>query len=236
MLDRLPLAGHEHVLDIGCGTGRLTEELAHRVPAGRVVGVDRSPAMLETAAAWLHTHAPGAALVRADAAALPFRSAFDAVFSAATFHWLHDHAALFRSIVTALKPGGRLAAQCGGGPNLSLLYARTDRLMRDPRFASFFDDWTDPTYFADVETTRRRLAAAGFMGIDVSIEPSPTPFEGPEAFLDFIATVCVRHQAARLPPAERQAFLRELTIAAAGDKPAFTLDYWRLNISARRLE
>ena len=234
VLDRLPLAGTERVLDIGCGTGRLTEELARRVPAGRVVGVDRSPSMLATAAAWLREHAPKTGLVQADAAALPFLRTFDAVFSGATFHWIHDHAALFRSIITALGPGGRLVAQCGGGPNLALLYSRADGLMRQRRFAPYFEEWAEPTYFADVETTRRRLTAAGFVDIDVSLEEAPTTFDSPDMFQEFIANVCVRHQLARLPNVERNTFLRELTVAAAMDKPAFTLDYWRLNISARR--
>ena len=93
-------------------------------------------------------------------AALPFRRAFDAVFSGATFHWIHDHAALFRSIITALqarRPAGR-AVRRRPEP-ARLLYGRAERLMREPRFARYFEDWTEPTYFADVESTRRRLAA-----------------------------------------------------------------------------
>ena len=234
VLERLPLEGHEQVLDVGCGTGRLTEMIARRVPEGWVVGVDRSPAMLQTAGEWLRAHAPRSALVLADGAALPFRRVFDAVFSGATFHWIHDHGALFRSIVTALKPGGRLVAQCGGSGNLAVLYARTDRLMREPRFARYFEEWQEPTYFADVDATRTRLAAAGFVDVEVSLESAPTPFDGPEQFQEFIANVCVRHQLARLPNIERNTFLRELTIAAAGDTPAFTLDYWRLNIAGTR--
>ena len=234
VLDRMPLTGTERVLDIGCGTGRLTEELARRVPSGRVVGVDRSPAMLTAAAGWLRERGPQTMLVQADGAALPFLRTFDAVFSGATFHWIHDHAALFRSIITALRPRGRLVAQCGGGPNLALLYARADGLMRQPRFASYFEEWTEPTYFADVEVTRRRLAAAGFVDIDVSLEEAPTTFDSPDMFQEFIANVCLRHHVARLGSMERNPFLRELTVAAAMDKPAFTLDYWRLNISASR--
>src|SRR3954462_9259228 len=148
VLDRLALQAHERVLDIGCGTGRVTGEIAARVPDGRVVGLDRSPAMLATAHAWLREHAPGVGLVLADGASLPFLRAFDAVFSGATFHWIHDHGALFRSIVTALKPGGRLVAQCGGSGNLAVRYARTARLMREPRFARYFEEWQEPTYFA----------------------------------------------------------------------------------------
>ena len=93
---------------------------------------------------WLCEHAPGAVVVQADAAALPFRRAFDAVFSGATFHWILDHSALFRSIITALKPGGRLVAQCGGGRNLAMLRGARGRLRGDPRFALFYDEWTEP--------------------------------------------------------------------------------------------
>lgn len=234
VLDRLPLAGNEQVLDVGCGTGRLTGEIASRVPQGRVVGVDRSASMLATAAAFLRAQPRGTALVLADATALPFRRAFDAVFSGATFHWIHDHAALFRSIITALRPGGRLVAQCGGGPNLAVLYARADALIRQPRFAPYFEDWSEPTYFADVDTTVRRLTAAGFVDVEVSLEAAPTTFDTPQLFQEFIANVCVRHQVDRLLSADRTAFLRELTVAAATDKPAFTLDYWRLNVAGTR--
>jgi trans-aconitate 2-methyltransferase len=234
VLERLPLAGSEHVLDLGCGTGRVTAEIHRRLPDGYLVGVDRSDAMLEAASMWLCEHARGAVVVQADGAALPFRRAFDAVFSGATFHWILDHAALFRSIITALKPGGRLVAQCGGAGNLAVLRARADRLRDDPRFAGFYDDWTEPWYYADIESTKRRLAAAGFVDLDVNLEEAPTPFDGAEPFQEFVATVCVRHHLAPLPPRERQMFLAELTMAAAADAPPFTLDYWRLNISARR--
>jgi trans-aconitate 2-methyltransferase len=234
VLDRLALEGFERVLDIGCGTGRVTAEIAARVPHGGVVGVDRSAAMLDTARPWLREHATRTTLVRADGAALPFNRAFDAVFSGATFHWIPDHGALFRSIIQALKPGGRLNAQCGGEGNLAVLKARADRLMRQPRFASSFDDWTEPTYYADVASTERRLAVAGFGDIKVWMEAAPTTFDGPDEFRQFIGNVCVREHVARLSREDREAFLRELTVAAAGDTPPLTLDYWRLNIAARR--
>jgi len=234
ILDRLPLAGNERVLDLGCGTGRITGELAERVPDGVVVGIDSSEGMLDTARMWLAGRGARVRLVRADGASLPFRRAFDAVFSGATFHWIHDHAALFRSIVMALKPGGRLVAQCGGGPNLALLLGRAEALMRVERIADYFEDWTEPTYFSDAESAARRMRDAGFVDIETSIEPAPTTFDSPVEFQDFIANVCVRHHIARLPFSERHLFLRELTVAAAGDTPPLTLDYWRLNLSGRR--
>jgi trans-aconitate 2-methyltransferase len=234
VLERLPLSGDELVLDLGCGTGRLTEEIQRRLPAGRVVGADRSDAMIESAAMWLCEHAPRAAVVQADGAALPFRRVFDAVFSGATFHWILDHGALFRSIVAALKPGGRLVAQCGGAGNLSVLRARADRLSVAPPFAFYFEGWDQPWYYADVESTKRRLQAAGFVDINVWLEEAPTTFAGADDFRDFVATVCLRHHLDQLPTVEQKLFLAEITMAAAEDSPAFTLDYWRLNIEARR--
>lgn len=234
VLERLPLTGTEHVLDLGCGTGRITQELRQRLPRGRVVGADRSEAMLRSAAPWLREHAAGVTLVQADGAALPFRRAFDAVFSTATFHWILDHAALFRSIITALRPGGRLVAQCGGGANLAMLRARADGLRREPRRARYFEDWPEPWYYADVESTRRRLTAAGFVDIDVSLEEAPTPFADAAQFQEFVATVVARPYLARLPQSEHKLFLAELALKAAADSPPFTLDYWRLNIAARR--
>jgi trans-aconitate 2-methyltransferase len=234
VLERLPLEGHERVLDLGCGTGRITAEIADRVRRGRVVGLDRSESMIRAAAAWLQEHSPRTDLVLGDGAQLPFSRVFDAVFSGATFHWIHDHPALFRSIVTALRPGGRLVAQCGGVGNLAELFGRTGQLMESRRFAPFFNEWIETTYYADVDTTTQRLSAAGFADVKVWLEPAPTAFDSADAYQQFIATVCLRHHLSRLPMDERRAFLRELTLAAARDSPSFTLDYWRLNITARR--
>jgi ubiquinone/menaquinone biosynthesis C-methylase UbiE len=153
VLDRLAPAAGETILDIGCGTGRLTAQLAAASGDGLVVGLDASAAMLAQAREWLARQAPRVRLVRADAAALPFAETFDAVFSAATLHWVPNHAAAFRSIFRALRPGGRLVAQCGGGPNLARLLERTHALMSGPRFGRHFGVWRDPWYFADEAST-----------------------------------------------------------------------------------
>ena len=130
VLDRAPLDGQERVLDVGCGTGRITRLIADRLTTGRVIGVDRSPQMLAEAALGL-SDLPAArvGLVRASATALPFSGQADLVFSTATFHWIADHDALFRSVARALRPGGWLVAQCGGGPNLARIHGRGDALI-----------------------------------------------------------------------------------------------------------
>jgi trans-aconitate 2-methyltransferase len=225
----------ERILDIGSGTGRLTAELAAHVPEATVVGLDVSHAMLTEARR--DGGQACVAYVRASAVSLPFASStFDAAFSAATFHWVPDHAVLFEQIHRVLKPGGRLVAQCGGGPNLQRLLDRTHALMDSAAYATFFEGWHDPWHFAGVADTRKRLIAAGFRDANVSLEPAPTTLPDARAFGEFISCVCVRHHIDRLPAGERPRFIAELASAAAHDDPPFTLDYWRLNISGVRGE
>jgi trans-aconitate 2-methyltransferase len=236
VLARLPLAGDELVLDVGCGSGRLTRELARRLPRGRVIGVDRSFNMLAVARQHLAADdGARASFVQADASHLPFAGPADALFSTATFHWVLDHPRLFRGVFAALKPGGRFVAQCGGGPNIQRLHDRAAALMLDPEFAPHFTAWQDPWEFADAETTAVRLAEAGFTDVETSLVPSPIVQPDAEAFAEFVTSVICRHHLAMLPDEwSRRRYVDRLTALAAADNPPFELDYWRLNISARR--
>lgn len=230
---RLEPAAGERILDIGCGTGRLTAEIAAQ-PGIRVVGLDHSAAMLQEASRHAATLAAPPMYIRGDGAALPFVSAFDAVFSAATFHWIPDHDRLFASVFAALRPGGRFIAQAGGAGNLDRLYTRARRMMRSPQYAEHFVSWTEPCHFENVADTEARLSRAGFTDIEVSLAIAPVPFQAPDLFSEFVGAVCLRHQLHRLPEAERDGFMRQLTAQAAEDDPPLTLDYWRLNIDARK--
>ena len=235
VLARLPLTGTELVLDVGCGTGRLTADLLQRLPRGRAVGVDLSENMLATAGRHLLPAFPTRiTFLRADAAALPFASVADAVFSTATFHWVRDHDRLFASLFAALKRGGRLVAQCGGAGNLHRLHGRCETLMHDPRFARHFAAWEDPWEFADATTTADRLMRAGFTDVRTSVEPAPVVQPTCAVFVEFVSHVICRPHLARLPAAERDAFMEAVASMAAADVPAFELDYWRLNIEARK--
>jgi trans-aconitate 2-methyltransferase len=237
----LPAAG-ERILDLGCGTGRLTDEFV-RLPGIIVVGLDYSAAMLREARG-LSTASPGSdrgqtsirrpLYVRGDGATLPFVSAFDGIFSAAVFHWIPDHDRLFRSVYDALKPGGRLVAQCGGAGNLDRLYGRARALMHADQFSEYFSGWTNFNHFETVADTERRLDRVGFDDLDVSLVSSPVTFNSPDAFSEFVAAVCLRHHLERLPGDARDAFLARITNDSVDDDVPLTLDYWRLNIAARR--
>jgi trans-aconitate methyltransferase len=234
VLNRLALHGDERVLDVGCGTGRLTRQLRERVPDGRVVGVDRSAAMLVQAAS--HLAGAGVPLVRADAAALPFVDGFDVIFSTATFHWVLDHEKLFGSLFTTLRPGGFLHAQCGGGPNLARLRTRAARLIRLGPFQEHFAGWREPWQYTDAPSAEKRLRQAGFREGLASLEAAPVRFPSAEEFREFVDNVCLHPYLNRLPRDLRGRFSDLLVEAAAADDPKFQLDYWRLNLTGRKPE
>lgn len=232
VLDRVKLGGHERVLDAGCGSGRLTKEIVLRTPAGCVVACDLSENMTRTAAQTLGD-VRAAPVVRADLTSLPFSGAFDLVFSTATFHWIQDHDQLFASLRAVLRDDGRMEAQCGGGLNLALIHARADALAADPAFRPSFSNWREPWHFAAPAETERRLRLAGFSSARCWLEHTPTRFPDADGFRSFLETVVLRPYLAMLSnPELRQRFIDTVVAQAKEDDPPFTLDYWRLNISA----
>jgi trans-aconitate 2-methyltransferase len=231
VLDRLAPARGERILDIGCGTGRLTSEVSRRAPELFIVGLDRSATMLREAKRHFGDRAQ---FVQADATALPLPEHFDAVFSTATFHWVPHHHRLFEEIHRVLRPGGRLVSQAGGGQNLATLRRRSEAIQREPEFVSHFVNWTEPWLYAGVEETEARLRTAGFVDIDVRLESAPTSFVDEDRYREFVACVCLRRQLDLLPFEKHDRYLRPLLDLAGADDPPFTLDYWRLNIDARK--
>jgi trans-aconitate 2-methyltransferase len=236
VLSRLELRGDERAIDAGCGSGRLTSDLMERLPNGTVVAIDRSWHMLITARANLRpTFGDRVRFARVALPAMPFSSWADLVFSTATFHWIADHRRLFCNIFKALRPGGRLQAQCGGGANLKRAHALAEHVMRDARLAPFFADWPGPWEFASAEITAARLRDAGFTDIDTNIEAAPTTLATEADYREFVTTVIYHPHLERLPSPElKQHFTDRVTRLAAGEDPPFTLDYWRLNMSARK--
>jgi trans-aconitate 2-methyltransferase len=222
VLERLPLAGDERVLDAGCGSGRVTEARAERLPQGRVIALDASPAMLDEARRRLARFGARVEHLEADLGRpLPIAEPVDAILSTATFHWIADHDALFRNLAAVLRPGGRLVAQCGGAGNT----ARLRDIVR--ALGSGKDAGLN---FATPEDTAGRLEAAGFGSIEVWLTREPTRLDRGEPLETYLETVCLREEVAQLEPEERSAFVQEV----ARRMPEPVLDYVRLNILATR--
>lgn len=236
VLDSLPLRGDETVIDAGCGTGRLTALLLERLPQGRVIAVDGSRNMLEQARAHLEPRfGDRVTYLHRDLLALDLRDEADAVFSTATFHWVMDHPALFSRIHDALRPGGWLVAQCGGGPNIAAVANRALAILRQSPFAEQIGPWDGPWHFAGARDTVARLGSAGFMQPAAEVIHAPVVMDDEAAYREFLATVVLGAHLERLPDEVlRSTFLDAMVEGGRTDEPPWSLDYWRLNLRARK--
>jgi trans-aconitate 2-methyltransferase len=223
VLARLPLRGDETVLDAGCGSGRVTALLLERLPDGHVVAVDFSPSMVEHARQALGERAT---VFQASLTELELDRPVDAVFSNAVFHWIGDHKRLFERLFAALRPGGRLVAQCGGAGNVERFLGAADAVAAEPPYAGYLAGWTGPWNFAGAEETAARLHAAGFVDVHTWLKPGAVTPPDPSGYL---RSVCLRYHLEELPED-----LRAPYVEAVRERCGRELDYVRLNIDARR--
>jgi trans-aconitate 2-methyltransferase len=224
VLDRLPLQGDETVLDAGCGSGRVTGLLIERVPEGRVVAVDGSASMVEKVRETLR---PGDEALVSDLTELELDEKVDAVFSSAVFHWVLDHDLLFQRLRAVLRPGGAIAAQCGGAGNIERLRAISGEVAASEPFAAYFEGFDEPWNYAGAEETEAQLEAAGFDQVRCWLQP--WTIEPPEP-AEFLRTVCLGPHMDRLPEELRAPFIERVL----EDEPnPLQMDYVRLNIEAR---
>jgi trans-aconitate 2-methyltransferase len=190
--------------------------------------------MLEQAAEHLKPYGTRVSLTRADLANLPFDAEFDGIFSTAVFHWVKDHDALFASLARALRPGGWLIAQCGGGPNIRDVRSRSQELMESPRYASYFKTFENPWEYAGAEITADRMQRAGFTDVKAWLESAPIRFANAAEYKAFMVPVILRSYLNVLPTEDLKDQFADDLINEAVKDPNFHLDYWRLNISGSR--
>jgi trans-aconitate 2-methyltransferase len=224
-IHRLPLAGNETVVELGCGTGRDTEHLLERLPHGRVIAVDGSVQMLAGLRRRLAGRMDRVTVVQADLR-YPWTldEPADAALSVATLHWLPDHDVVFQAVAAALRPGGRFVAECGGTGSVEGFRAAVR--------AAGGDDGARLWNFAGVEETTHRLQRAGFTGIEVELVADTAVLERGEQLDAYLATVMLGAQLRELPPERHHQFVREV----AQRLPEPVIDYVRLHINATRAE
>src|SRR5207302_7781585 len=118
-----------------------------------------------------------------DLVALELPEPVEIAFSNATFHWIHDHDALFASLHRSMRAGGRLVAQCGGRGNIGSFRRIADEVAAQEPFAEHFVGWRRPWNYADDDETTRRLRHAGFSEVRTWLEPRSVTPADPRAFV-----------------------------------------------------
>lgn len=208
------------ILDVGCGTGRVTEALLALVPQGRVLAIDASAEMVALARARLGDRAE---VWRQDVLDLELAEPVDVIVSTAALHWVPDHDRMWAQLRRALRPAGVLEVQCGGAGNI----ARVREVIESVVDHAFPDlaGWS-PWVFATPEDTVQRLRQVGFTSIRCWLEHRPTY---PRDVETFVRTSILAAHLARVPEQRRERFTAAVL---AGVRPP--LDYVRLNVSAVR--
>jgi trans-aconitate 2-methyltransferase len=225
VLARLQLSGDETVVDAGCGSGRVTAALLERLPDGRVIAVDAAPSMIETARERLGAR-DNLELRVADLCELELQQSADAILSTATFHWIKDHAQLFGRLRAALRPGGQLAAQCGGHGNIRVVREAGEAAGAEPPFAPYLAGWAGPWRYAAPQETEQLLLAAGFASARCWLEPRPVHTDDPRTYY---RNIIMGAHLGRLPEHLHEAFLD--AVFERLEDP-LVIPYVRLNIDA----
>lgn len=229
LLELLDAKADEHILDIGCGTGHLTAQIA--ALGAHVTGVDRSAEMIQLA----RVAHPSLHFAVADARELAFAQTFDAVFSNATLHWIRDPERVVIAIASALRPGGRFVAEFGGKGNVAALVAAFHRAWKN---LSLPEAFPNPWYYPSLAEYASLLERHGLEVTYGALFDRPTPLEDGERglrnWLDMFGGII----AEKLAPRAQEGLKMEVEREARHDlfrDGHWVMDYRRLRVVACKL-
>jgi trans-aconitate 2-methyltransferase len=185
----IALQGHESILDVGCGDGKITADFARTMPQSRVVGIDSSEAMVEYARrTYPPAQYPNLSFELVDARALTYQEEFDLCFSNATLHWVDDHRSFLAGASRALRPGGQLAISCGGHGNAADILPIFTDLMAQPTWATYFADFQNPYYFYGENDYTPWVEECNFKIESLKMLPKDMVHQGREGLASWIRT------------------------------------------------
>ena len=211
LIAKLNLRGDEQILDVGCGDGKITAELARSVLQGSVTGIDASPQMIEFARKTFPANTyPNLRFRVLDARKIKAGRQFDFFFSNAALHWVDDHQAILRGAASVLKPGGRLVVSCGGKGNAHDVFLALRPELRLKRWCEFFRRMPMPYFFYAPADYEKWLPKFGFKIQQLKLAPKDATYEGAEGFATWLRTTWIPY-VQRVPENLREEFIAAVT-------------------------
>ncbi|HEX3624223.1 MAG TPA: methyltransferase domain-containing protein [Verrucomicrobiae bacterium] len=220
LIAKLGLRGNEHILDVGCGDGKVTAEIARAVPDGSATGVDASTEMISFAQkTFPKSRNPNLEFHVMDAREIKFARQFDLVFSNAALHWVDDHQKFLAGAAAVLRPGGRLVVSCGGKGNAQDVFVALRPELRARQWRESFRQMPEPYFFYAPDEYRKWLAKAGFSARSIRLAPKDATYPGAEGFAAWLRTTWIPY-VQRVPENLREEFIAAVTGRYVAKHPA----------------
>jgi trans-aconitate 2-methyltransferase len=241
VLALLDLEGSERVLDVGCGDGKITAEIAARVPRGSVVGVDASQDMISFASSHFGpTVRPNLRFEVADARLLPFRNEFNLVVSFNALHWIPEQDAALGSIRSAMLSEGRALLRLVPTGERKSLENVIEETRRSSRWSAYFQGFHDPYLHLTPEQYAAAAARNGLRVLRIHTQAKAWDFKSREAFFAFSAVGFVEWTRC-LPEAERPEFINDVLdryqlVAADRVGEENTFKFYQMDVTLRRAD
>ena len=188
LISQMHLKGNESILDLGCGNGALTAELAELVPEGKVLGVDASKGMLETAKKYTLDNLQFMCM---DINHMDFDNAFDVIFSNAALHWIKDHNRLLSHAFSALRPGGMILWNFAGHGTCSSFIEVVKNKMKEEKYRDGFRNFTWPWYMPKRTEYEQLAETIGFSALSVTEENEDRYFADADEMIRWIDQPCL---------------------------------------------
>ncbi len=234
LIHKLNLKGDESVLDIGCGDGKVTAEIASLLDSGEITGIDSSSEMIALA----KSNFPNSIYKNihfrlADASKLPFENKFDVVFSNAVLHWIQDHRPVLNGILNSLKKGGIALLQMGGQGNAEAVLDVLGELIRTDEWCEYFKGFDFPYAFYSPNEYKNWIRQIGFKERRVELIPKDMIHRGREGLEGWIRTTWLPYTQ-RIKEDNRNRFIEQIAENYLKENPAD--EFGNVHIKMYRLE
>jgi trans-aconitate 2-methyltransferase len=204
ILEELHFKGNEIILDLGCGDGAITNQLAEMVPAGKVVGIDASKGMIKTALK--DKKQSNIYFEHKDINEIIYSEEFDFIFSNATLHWVKDHVKFLSNIFRALKNKGALRFNFAGDGNCSHFFKVIKHAMTEDGYSQYFKDYSWPWFMPTIKAYQKLAEEAEFSEIKIWGENADRYFENSETMVKWIDQPSIVPFLKHIPEPEKDNF------------------------------